>query len=128
MANIPLAMPKTRWVKFNGDQRIKNAANRAAEAAGWNPKIVDLSKRMKAIDYAFRGSEPTHFKVILYKDSKHMRDLPSNAPRAVKAIYRKDVLLAIDRATDYSVVAGMWSTAEDAWKNYSKSAPSHGQS
>ena len=122
--SLPYARPKTRWVKFNGDTSIRERALLASESPGWNPKILDLSPYMKVIDYCFYpDSDEIHsFEVLLYKDSKHLRGLSNlmNVPRRVKAVYKKEVLLASSRSGEYWSIMEMWNKAEQAWDTYKK--------
>ena len=130
MTTLYYVMPKTRWVKFNGDSRIKDRALEAARRPGWNPKILDLSKYMKVIDYCFchNSDEVSSFKVLLYKDSKHLRDLSEypHLPKTVKKIYTKENLLAYARSKEALPLFQDWDRAQEAWKTYQKNAQHKG--
>ena len=122
MTTLQYAIPKTRWVKFNGDTRIKDRALEAARKPGWNPKILNLSKYVKVIDYSFyHNSDEVHsFKVLLYKDSKHLRDLSeySHLPKVIKKIYTRENLLAYARSKEAWPQFQDWDRAQEVWKTY----------
>jgi hypothetical protein len=108
---------------------IQAAAMDAARKPGWNPKTVKMAGYMVAIDYSFhpRSDRVSSYKTVVLQDHPFLATLPSNAPRAVRHIYRKDVRLKYLRADDGWDFCGDLQRAEDAWAKYNTS-PARGHS
>lgn len=120
--NLPGSFLRTRWVPVSvlGDLAgiAQEEAARAAVSPGWNVKVRKLRGDMHLIDVAFAGDEVGMVHVALLRDHPFIRQLPGNAPRATRSVYRKDVRLAHMRATDAMVVIAANNAAHEAWAEY----------
>lgn len=124
----------SEWVDFkdmpsNWFPIVFDELDRCTHAPGWNPKLKRLSGDTYMIDVcSFRGpighyrktmiSLPHSVHVVEYVDHPFLSELPENAPRVVKAIYRKDVRLKHLRATELWPVMRDLEEAERAWRKY----------
>ena len=99
---------------------LQRELDRAANAPGWNPKMVRLDGDRVAIDVCaqFGTGLLSSAWVIDYVDHPFLDAIPVNAPRAVKSIYKKEVRLKHARATDWLVVAEDWAKAYKAWGKF----------
>jgi hypothetical protein len=112
---------KPEWV-----EPIFKRAWLAQDSAGWNPKTVDLGDNLLGIDYALwsDGYEKTKItlpigvKVVRYVDHPFLATLPSNAPRAVRHIYTKEVRLQHVKLVDGWAYHFDIKRAEEAWEKY----------
>ena len=110
--------------------KIKAAAIAAWRGPGWNPKTVKLGGAEMAIDYLFAGGdsdEVIEYTTAIVEDHPFLSMLPSNAPRAVKHIYRREVrlkyLFALD-GWDYLSDMNRADEAADMYNTALRKAPS----
>jgi hypothetical protein len=110
---------KSAWVPA-----IFKEADRVCQAPGWNPKIVRLEGNTVMVDLAMHHDDmmglPHSINVIEWIDHPFLATLPSNAPRAVRSIYTKDMRLAYLRATDAWRFIDDMNKAEAAWTKYTE--------
>lgn len=119
---IPHTPLNTRWVPISvmgvHRQKVEKEMARCASKAGWNPKVVTLQGKLVALDYCFGKAGDHKVCVALFQDSPGLDDLPNNAPRAVKFLYRKSVRLAHTRMTDVFPFLEAMNAAERAVERY----------
>jgi len=122
-------MIRSKWIPLSAipmdmRARVEAAAARAVKGAGWNPKSVNLRRDMWAIDYSFHpnGGGISSVNVARIVDHPHLAELNKmkNVPRAVKAIYRKDVRRAHLMADSAWPYLAAHDAAEASWDAYLK--------
>jgi len=106
-------------------EAVRAEAMRCASASGWNPKVVPLEGDTVCVDFAFRQGSAGD--LALYKTTElcghpvlEALNAVPNIPRAVKAIYRKEVRLKHLRATDYWTIMRDVDAAEAAWRKHAR--------
>ena len=105
---------------------IEKEAKRVSDASGWNPKLVKLEGDLHMVDLSFWYPETrpegvvSSIMVIEYTDHPFLEELNKleHVPKAVKAIYRKEVRLKHLRATEYFSISGDITKAEDSWESW----------
>lgn len=121
--------------------KLFNAFVHACKSPGWNPKTVVMGGNQMAIDYCAEDNPnyiPTKdangkwsfppltikdfqsFHVINYDDHPFLSDLPSNAPRTIKHLYRKEIRLRHKRAEDAWGFYSDMAQAEQSLQNFNK--------
>jgi hypothetical protein len=118
---------KTKWLPAawlpEPLRRVAQAElERAARAPGWNPKAIWLRGDMYLLDVcSVSGETRLHsVRVALVRDHPFLKVLDGlgNAPRVVKALYRKSVRLAFARAGDGWAEHNAREAAVEAWEKY----------
>lgn len=142
---LPWPMLEAKWLRLRDwkpswVETIIDEYDRAWRKPGWNPKLIRLSGDTFMVDMssdpddqALRIGEngrrtwawspyavtmPSAVKVIEYEDHPFLRELPQNAPRAVRSIYTKEVRLKYLRMTDASTFVDDMNSAETSWAKY----------
>lgn len=121
MADLARPTMNPRWLKMrhwrpDWVQPVFAEFERCRRGPGWNPKMVSLGD-VTMIDLC--GSfVPEQIRVIDYRDDPFLVSLPKNAPRATKALYRRENMLKALRATDAQSVIRDLDRAYDAWEKY----------
>lgn len=128
IGSLPHPIPQATWHKVTPEievtsaywPEIKAAALDAARKPGWNPRTVQMGGHMMAIDYSFEYG--THrvsaYKTAIIADHPFLATLPSNAPRQIRHMYRKDVRLRYLRAKDAWAFLQDFEQAEAAARQY----------
>lgn len=108
-----------RWADEypEAEGKIAAAFRAAVERASWIPKVVRLPNDCAAVDMAVHGGR-IKVNVAHLVDDPALGELPKNAPRAVKAIYRKENKLKYLRAGDAWVLHFDLKAASEAWERY----------
>jgi len=105
----PDIIPHTEWRDVTQKVResphwpeILEAAQNAANKPGWNPKTVKLDEDEVVLDYSFHrdSNDLSSFCVAKVSDHPYLSTLPSNAPRTVKHILRKETRLRYLRSSE----------------------------
>ncbi len=141
-------IPHREWVIVTPEIRrsyfypaIREAFQAAVRGPGWNPKTVQLGGKLLAIDYSghpkghrfyFDDEKPdydswgdridyTHpasYCVAVVDDHEFLSKLPSNAPRTVKHMFRKDIRMRWLRMTECFDFLEAAKRAEEGWDSY----------
>jgi len=133
MSDLPWPIPASKWNEVTPEfertttywPAIYEAAMDAARKPGWNPKTVQMAGHMLAIDYSFYPGTDivSAYKTAVIQDHPFLKTLPSNAPRAVRHIYRKDVRLKYLRADEGWDFFRDMARAEEAWAKFNEVKP-----
>jgi hypothetical protein len=132
-------IPRSKWVVVTQEihetaiyQGIRQAFLDACRKPGWNPKTVNMGGRMLAFDYCAHASRkkydergmkidhshPHSFRVAVIDDHPVLKQLPANAPRSVKHIYRAPVRLRFLLARDGWDYIESVNRAQADWASY----------
>lgn len=82
------------------------------------PKMMKMDDGVSVVDYSWRDGEISGFKVTKIEDHPFLGDLPANAPRAVKHMYRKEVRVRYLGVFDYADFMLDTNRAEEAREAY----------
>ena len=120
--NLPHNGMRTKWVSSSvlGKYltKVQSEFSRCKNASGWNPKILKLRGNLHVIDTCGSGcgDEVGYVRLALIQDHPFLYWLNQKQymPKAVKALYRKEVRLKHTRATDYWSISEDWNKADKA--------------
>ena len=125
--NLPHHELKTWWatpetLPTDWGEKGQEELERATKASGWSPKLIKLSEEIVCIDVCgSTGSTTLHsMNLCRYVDHPFLLTLPSNAPRAVKSLYKKEVGLKHIRCGCLFTIMEDVRAAEEAWTKYLK--------
>lgn len=132
-------IPRREWVVVTPEIKrsyfypeIRKAFQDAVRGSGWHPKTVQLGGKLLAIDYSGHPkghnydiwgqkidyTHPASYCVALVDDYEFLSKLPSNTPRTVKHMFRKDTRMRWLRMTECFDFLGAAKRAEEDWDSY----------
>lgn len=124
MITLPGTLPKTEWVDVDATthDNLRREFERCVTGPGWNPKTVQISGNLYAIDFCSTGpsGEFGSYETAVFEDHEFLKVLEGflHVPRAVKAPYLRTNRIKYIRATEAWEYLSDMRRASDAWDKY----------